>query len=107
VDKADGARADAATISSTFLFSCECHLWVTDVLRGGAERRGMVHGYGCMVRGRCDEPRDVEQLGAACDVSVFGKVPRGAVRLGPSALRCLSSREVPETRHRSYSLYAG
>jgi hypothetical protein len=29
--------------------------------------------------------------GAACGVSVFGKVPRGAVRLRQSALRCLPS----------------
>jgi hypothetical protein len=58
----------------------------------------MVDGYGCMVRGRCDEPRDVEQLGAACGVSVFGKVPRGAVRLRPSALRCLPSSKVPSPK---------
>jgi hypothetical protein len=68
VDKADGARADAATISSTFLFSCE---WVTDVLRDGEERRGMVHGYGCMVRGRCDEPRDVERGICCCTMGIF------------------------------------
>jgi hypothetical protein len=63
----------------------------------------MVDGYGCMVQGRCDEPRDVEQLGPACGVSVFGKVLRGAVRLRPSALRCLPCREVlgprPATGH--------
>jgi hypothetical protein len=55
----------------------------------------MVHGYGCMARDRCDEPRDVEQLGAACGVSVFGKVPRGEVRLRQSALSCLPSSKVP------------
>jgi hypothetical protein len=58
----------------------------------------MVDGYGCTVRGRCNEPRDVEQLGAACGVSMFGKVPRGAVRLRQSALSCLPSSKVPGTK---------
>lgn len=40
MDKADGARADAATISSTFLFSRVVDGWVAGVLRSGEEGDG-------------------------------------------------------------------